>query len=103
MTVRHVAMLRFDPGAAPEARQAVLAALPGLPGQIKEIRRFEYGVGVDSGDPKRPPFDVVVQVDFDDVESFRAYVAHPAHRALITELVVPILADRVTTEFTVEA
>ena len=95
---RHVVLLRFAPEATAEQRRAVAEALAELPAQIPELRRYQFGAdaGVSEGN-----FDFAVVADCDDVDGYRAYATHPAHVAVITERIRPILAERVAVQYEV--
>lgn len=86
--IRHVVMFTWKPEATEEQREAVAAGLAELPGAIPQIRRYEYGPGMNPGNK-----DFVLVADFDGPEDFVAYRDHPAHRAFIERCVEPIAAD----------
>lgn len=94
--IRHVVVFRWKTDTAPEAVEAVRAALVGLPAQIPAIRRYEHGVdaGLAEGN-----FDYAVVADFDDRDAFVEYRDHPRHRAVITELIAPHIAERVAVQY----
>ena len=88
---RHVVMMRWAPDATGAQKAAVRAGLEDLPGRIPEIRSYSLGTDarVNEGN-----FDFVVVADFDDVEGYLVYRDHPAHVAVITHHIRPILAER---------
>jgi hypothetical protein len=88
---RHVVMLRWTSEAATAERLAVQAGLATLPGLIPAIRNYEVGIdaGINEGN-----FDLVIVADFDDVDGYLAYRDDPDHRAVIRDLIEPILAAR---------
>jgi len=47
-------------------------------------------------------FDFAIVADFDDVESFRAYVVHPAHQRLVAENVRPLMTERAAVQFRID-
>ncbi len=55
------------------------------------LRGYVVGsdAGLDGGN-----YDLAIVADFDDIESYRTYRDHPAHRKVIDERIRPILADR---------
>ncbi len=91
MTFRHVVLFTFTPEASPEQVDALVAGLAALPGQIPEIRGYDFGP--DAG-LRETNEEFAVVADFDDAESYKAYSAHPAHRRLVDELLNPIVASR---------
>lgn len=91
MTIRHVSCLTFVEGATPQQRVAVLDALATLPGLVPEIRAYAFGpdLGLAGGNA-----DLAIVADFADEEAYRRYAEHPAHLAVLTDHVRPILASR---------
>lgn len=79
--LRHVVLARFDPGTTATERAAVLEALAALPSAVPEIRALRLGTHLGSG-PNA--YDLAVVMDFDDVASFRRYIASEAHAAYVT-------------------
>lgn len=89
--VHHTVLLRFIAEATDDQVEAVVEGLRALPEQIPEIR--SYRVGRDAGFAEDNA-DVLVLATFDDQAAWRSYQDHPAHRAVITELIAPIKASR---------
>jgi hypothetical protein len=89
--IRHVGMLRFRSDATTEQRAAVLDGLLALRGAVPGIEALQAGLdaGLREGNP-----DLAFSIDFTDADAWRAYGDHPAHRALVTELIAPIIADK---------
>lgn len=94
--LRHVAMFRFVEGTDAARVGRLTAALDALPEQIDEIVAYEFGPDLGLSDGAH---DYVVVADFDDVDGWRAYRDHPAHRAVIDDLLAPILAERAVVQF----
>lgn len=97
---RHVVLFRWQPETSAGQLAALERALAALPGQVPQIRAYRFGA-----DAKLSPgnHDFAIVADFDDVDSFRAYVAHPAHQRLIAEHIRPLMAERAAVQFRVEA
>jgi hypothetical protein len=79
--VQHVVLIRLQD---PADVQALLAAcrerLPGIPG----VRRCVVGTPVDLGRTGVDgDYDVGLLVEFASADDYRAYLAHPAHEALV--------------------
>jgi Stress responsive A/B Barrel Domain len=89
--IRHVACLTWKTDVTDAEIEAVRAGLVALPGQIPEIR--DYTVGSDLGAVGGNAHFAIV-ADFDDVDAWRRYQRHPAHEAVLTERIRPILAAR---------
>ncbi len=93
---RHVVMFKLQPDTSAAQREAILAGLARLPGAIAEIRSFVFGTdaGLAQGN-----FDVAVVAEFDDVEAYKRYAAHPVHVEFVTTTVRPHLAQRSAVQF----
>ncbi len=89
--IRHVACLTWKPGVTAPEVEGVRAALVALPGQIPEIRAYTVGSDLAIMDGNA---DFAIVADFDDADALRRYQHHPAHRAVLTEQIFPILASR---------
>ena len=94
--IRHVVAFRFNDTADADAKARIEAGLEALPGQIPEIRRYEYGpdAGLAEGN-----FDFVVVADFDDEAAYGRYAAHAAHQDLIRDHIRPAIAERVAVQY----
>jgi hypothetical protein len=88
---RHVVMLQFEESATADQRAAVCDALRQLPAKVPEI--LSYSIGEDAR-VNEGNFDLVIVADFDHVDHYLVYRDHPAHVAVINELIRPILARR---------
>jgi hypothetical protein len=89
-------MFRFQPNAAPEAKQAIRDGLAELPNAIPEIQRYEFGddLALVEGN-----FEFAVVADFADRAAFQVYAAHDRHQQLIAERIRPILAERAAVQY----
>ncbi len=99
MMFRHVVMFRFVPTITAEQRAAVLDGLARLPDAVEEVRTFSVGsdAGLDEAN-----FAIVVIAEFDDREGYLAYAAHPAHRRLVTDVVGPVITERVAVQYEID-
>jgi hypothetical protein len=88
---RHIVLLTLADD-APEGRaDEIVTALRGLPADIPELR--SYVVGLDLG-LHEANSTIAVVADTDDQAGWEAYRDHPAHRAVIDELITPVLVGR---------
>lgn len=96
--LRHVVAFRFGPAADGAAKARLVEGLEALPGQIPEIRRYEFGpdAGLAEGN-----FDFVVVADFEDEAAYATYAGHPAHQALIRDRIRPYISERVAVQYRV--
>jgi hypothetical protein len=97
--LRHVVVFRWSPETRPEQVAALRDGLAALPGLVPEIRAYAFGS--DAGlKPENGDFAVVA--DFDDVDGYRRYADNPDHRAVVTDLVAPIVASRSAVQFEID-
>jgi Stress responsive A/B Barrel Domain len=93
---RHVVLFTWQEGTTTEQAERVATELRTLPGLISEIRA--YHVGQDAGlNPGNYEFAVVA--DFDTTADYLVYRDHPAHRAIITEHIQPLIASRAAVQY----
>lgn len=98
--LRHVAVFKWADGTPSEKVDALAQALAGLPAVIPAIRSYRFGPDAGLGLSANGDFAVVA--DFDDAGGYRAYAAHPAHQDVIVRLLRPILAERLSVQFSSE-
>lgn len=94
--LRHVVLFTWKSDVTDVALRALAQGLADLPGQIPEILAYRFGPdeGLAGGND-----DFALVADFADVEAYRRYAEHPAHRHLIAELVWPVLGSRHAVQF----
>lgn len=91
MVLRHVALFTWKPDASDVSVRAFSEGLALLSTQIPEIRSYRFGPDARLGGGND---DFALVADFDDAAAYRRYAEHPAHRHLIAELLMPIVAGR---------
>jgi len=96
--IRHVAVFRWVEGTTDDHVAAVADGLRALPGQVPSIRSYVVGPDLGLGEGR---WDFGVVAEFDDADGYRAYVDHPAHQAVATDLIAPIRADRAHVQLSV--
>lgn len=94
--VTHCVLLKMKDDATAAQKEAIIAALSALPGDIPQIKA--YRVGADAGtDPAK--YDIAIVGDFSSKEDYGDYAKHAKHVNVITSLIKPILAERVAVQF----
>lgn len=89
--IRHVVVFRWLEGTTPEQLAAVHAALDGLQAAVPSIRAYTHGPDLGLGEGR---WDYAVVGDFEDASGYQAYVDHPAHDDVRSNLLAPLIADR---------
>jgi Stress responsive A/B Barrel Domain len=94
--IRHVVLVRWTEETTELQKQRVAAEIARLPSLVPSLRAFRIGsdVGIDPGN-----FDFAVAADFDDVDGYLAYRNHPEHRAMISQFILPVVAQRVAVQY----
>ena len=94
--IRHVSCFAWAAEATAAQRQQVAAELRALPPLMRGLRAYYFGAdaGLAEGN-----YDFAVVADFDDTESYLAYRDHPAHRAIVEEVIKPITRHRASVQY----
>ncbi|HYI63100.1 MAG TPA: Dabb family protein [Acidimicrobiales bacterium] len=92
----HVVMIRFVDDATDGQVAALVEGLRALPDQIPEIRSYTVGrdMGLVDGN-----CDLAVVGQFASAADLRTYLDHPAHVALVADLLEPVSASRTRIQF----
>ena len=88
--LRHIVLLRFT-SPDPELVDRVATALEALPREVPSIRSYAVGRDLGLGDGNA---HLAVVAEFDDAAGHAEYRDHPAHMAVIDELIRPNLESR---------
>ena len=87
-TVRHCVMGRFKTGTSDEQKRALVESVLGMPKDIAEICGIEAGLDLCLADGNH---GFAATVDFRTADDYQVYAKHPAHVAVITNYIKPIL------------
>lgn len=89
--LRHVVLFQFQEEATPAQVDEVVQAFGQLPGKIKEIHSYEWGVN-NSPEGLNKGLTHCFLVTFKSEADRAAYLPHPAHQEFV-KLLKPILKD----------
>jgi hypothetical protein len=94
--IRHVVLFAWIPGATDQQKRQAAEELRALPPLMTGLRSFNVGpdAGIIEGN-----FDFALVADFEDAESYLAYRNHPAHRAVVEQVISPIAKERVAVQY----
>ena len=96
--LRHVALFSFAADVTPARIDDAAARIAALATAVPTVRALH--IHRDLGlDPRSAA--LAVTADFDDEAGWHAYQAHPAHRAVVSDVLGPILASRAAIQFPV--
>jgi hypothetical protein len=95
MAVRHVVLFRFGQGTTDEQVQALADGLDEMPNAIGVMLDYRHGrdLGINEAS-----YDYAVVGDFTTTDDYLTYRDHPDHRALIRDLVTPIVTERMSAQ-----
>jgi Stress responsive A/B Barrel Domain len=94
--IRHVVLFAWVPDATDKQKQQVADELRTLPPLMTGLRAFDAGP---SARIVEGNFDFAVVADFDDAQSYLAYRNHPAHRAVVDQVINPIVRERASVQY----
>jgi Stress responsive A/B Barrel Domain len=96
--LRHTVLLTLSTEPESETTRTIIEALRKLPAQIPSIREYEVGadLGLNEGNAT-----IAVVARFDDEKGYIEYRDHPAHRAVIDQLISPVRQGRAAIQFEV--
>lgn len=89
--LRHVVTLTFRDDTPADRLDAIVVGLRGLPAAIDEIEGYE--VGLDAGLAEGNATLAIVG-DFASVADYEVYRDHPAHKAVIEDLILEYISGR---------
>jgi stress responsive alpha/beta barrel protein len=94
--IRHVVVFAWVQEATDQQKQQVADELRKLPPLMTGLRAYHFGpdAGIIDGN-----FDFAVVADFDDAQSYLAYRNHPAHRAVVDQVISPIVRQRAAIQY----
>lgn len=100
MGFRHVVLFRWNDAADDQSRRALFEVLNDLPALIPEISGYHAGPdeGLAEGN-----WDFAIVADFANQDDFEVYRDHPAHHAVITQRIRPLVAERAAAQVRTDA
>lgn len=100
MNIKHVVLLNWKAGVSPDQVDAVTESLGKIKSEIDVVKSYQYGA--DAGLIKGNA-DYGIVAEFESEADLKAYVVHPLHQRLLTEVAGPILDSFQSAQFTVES
>ena len=94
--IRHVVLFRWAEEATGEQKQRMASELARLPSLVPSLREFRAGADLGLNQAN---FDFALAADFDDVDGYLAYRDHPDHRAIVSQFILPITAQRAAVQY----
>ncbi|HEX3925137.1 MAG TPA: Dabb family protein [Streptosporangiaceae bacterium] len=94
--LRHVVLFDWIPQATDQQKKRVTDELRTLPPLMTGLRSFLVGPDAAIVDGN---YSFAVVADFDDAPSYLAYRGHPAHRAIVEQVINPITRQRAGVQY----
>lgn len=98
MPIRHCVVFKFSDDVTDEQVLALTEGLSRLPGVIESLTAYSFGRDIGENDTS---WDFAVVADCDDLDGYREYRDHPEHKAVIRDLVTPIVEERRAVQFAI--
>lgn len=96
--IKHIVLLTWKEGVSQEQIESVTSAFSSLRSEISEI--VSYSFGKDAG-IYRGNADYALVAEFGSEEALRAYVVHPSHQKLMSNVTGPIMESFQSIQFEV--
>lgn len=96
--IKHIVLLSWKEGVSKESIESVTAGFSALRDEIPEI--VSYSFGKDAG-IYRGNADYALVAEFRTEAEFKAYVVHPSHQKLVSEITGPIMKSFQSIQFNV--
>lgn len=96
--VEHIVLIKWKPDAPPGAIEDVMRALEALKGQVPGIVDLVCGPNFST---RSQGFQTGLIVRLTDRAALDAYGPHPAHQAVVQNLIAPIREDVIAVDFEV--
>ncbi len=92
MSLRHVVLIELKPETPLTVVDEITSALRALPSQIEAIRSYEVLTDLGLAETNA---SIGVIATFDDEAGWRSYGPHPAHQAVVQQLIAPNAVKRI--------
>ena len=94
--ILHAVMFTWKSGVTPQQVDALTSALHAMRGAIPGLISIRGGpdLGLRTGNPDYFLPDYFLIAEFENEDGWRAYQAHPRHKALLTDMIEPIVSSR---------
>jgi hypothetical protein len=97
--IRHVVLFSWVKEATDKQKRQVAEELRTLPALMTGLRAYDAGP---SARIVEGNFDFAVVADFADAQSYLAYRDHPAHRAVVDQVITPIVRERASIQYEID-
>jgi hypothetical protein len=94
--LEHIVLFRFKPETTDSTKQQIVAELMALKGKVPSILDISAGPNFSE---RNQGFEYGLVVRFADRQGLDIYQVHPAHQAIVQELIRPALADILAVDY----
>lgn len=96
--IRHCSLWKFHDGVSADEIDSIVAEFTLAAKEIPSVRGGSFGRDIGYLDSN---YDFAINLDFDDLDGYRAYVSHKLHVELYNRLLKPIAETRAAVQFEV--
>lgn len=94
--IRHCSLWKFTDAAPADLPTRLVEAFHAAAAEIPEIRACRVGGNIGYLPSN---WDFALTIDFDDLDGYRAYVAHDRHMQIFHDLLEPYMEERTAVQF----
>lgn len=95
--IKHIVLFKFKAFGDKQARmEEIKVRLEKLSSLIPELQEIRVGINVNPAEK----WDMSLEVLVSDMHNLQIYAAHPAHQAILQELIKPLLEERACVDYT---
>lgn len=94
--LKHIVFFKFKASGDKEARMLqIKEELEKLPALINELEEIRVGININPAET----WDLSLEAIVEDQDALDAYAKHPAHQAIVRELIASIKEDRACVDY----
>ena len=95
--IKHIVFFKFKSSPDKDVQiKDIKAELEKLPSIIMELKEIHVGININSAEQ----WDLCLEAIVEDMAALNNYSAHPAHQAIVTNMITPIKEDRACVDYT---
>ena len=94
--IEHLVLFKFKESTTEDSKNNMLEKLLNLKNEIKEIREISCG---ENFTDRSKGFEFGLRVLFDSKDDLNTYAVHPAHVAVVEEIIKPIISDIIALDY----
>lgn len=94
--IKHIVFFKFKLSPDKEYQMnAIKAELEKLPATIKELKEIHVGININPAEH----WDLSLEAIVEDMVALNTYAMHPAHQAIVKNMIAPIKEERACIDY----